>query len=83
MEIPDKIYCGNNGHGNRSFSTEKVYDTMEEYIRKDALLGWAKETEKSRIRIPVEADNNEDYQAGFIDGFDKFRMMLNEKLKSL
>lgn len=38
MEIPDKIYCGNNGHGNRSFSTEKVYDTMEEYIRKDAIL---------------------------------------------
>lgn len=41
--IPDKIYCGNNGHGNLSYSTEKVYPSMEEYIRKDALLEWARE----------------------------------------
>ncbi|MBR4758481.1 MAG: hypothetical protein IK084_06730 [Bacteroidaceae bacterium] len=41
--IPDKIYCGNNGHGNLSYSTEKVYPSMEEYIRKDALLEWANE----------------------------------------
>lgn len=36
--IPNKIYCGNNGHGNLSFSTERVYPSMEEYIRKDALF---------------------------------------------
>ena len=37
---PDKIYCGNNGHGNLSYSTEKIYPSMKEYIRKDALLEW-------------------------------------------
>lgn len=37
MIQPDKIYCGDNGHGNLSFSTEKVYDTMQEYIRKGAV----------------------------------------------
>ena len=46
MKTPKKIYCGNNGHGNLSFSTEKVYDTMEEYIRKSTLLEWAKEGQK-------------------------------------
>ena len=35
MKAPDKIYCGNNGHGNLSYSTEKIYLSMEEYIRKD------------------------------------------------
>lgn len=42
-KAPDKIYCGNNGHGNLSYSTEKIYPSMEEYIRKDAILEWAKE----------------------------------------
>lgn len=46
MTIPDKIYCGNNGHGNLSFSTQKVYDSMDEYIRKDALLEWLREQEE-------------------------------------
>lgn len=48
MTAPEKIYCGNNGHGNLSYSREKVYPSMEEYIRKDALLEWArKEADKS------------------------------------
>ena len=55
----------------------------EAYIRKEALLEWAKDTEKSRMRVPIEAYNNEDYQAGFIDGFAKFRRSLIEKLESL
>lgn len=42
-KAPDKIYCGNNGHGNLSYSTEKIYPLMEDYIRKDALLEWAKD----------------------------------------
>lgn len=42
MKVPDKIYCGNNGHGNLSYSREKVYPSMDEYIRKDALLEWAR-----------------------------------------
>ena len=42
MKAPDKIYCGNNGHGNLSYSTEKIYPSMEEYIRKDAILEWAR-----------------------------------------
>ena len=46
MKAPDKIYCGNNGHGNLSYSTEKIYPSMEEYIRKDALLEWANNWEK-------------------------------------
>lgn len=39
--IPDKIYCGNNGNGNLSYSSQPFVDAKE-YIRKDALLGWAK-----------------------------------------
>lgn len=42
-KAPDKIYCGNNGHGNLSYSTEKIYPLMEEYIRKDTLLEWLEE----------------------------------------
>ena len=47
MKAPDKIYCGNNGHGNLSYSTEKIYPSMEEYIRKDSLLEWAKEQKEA------------------------------------
>ena len=54
-----------------------------EYIRKDAILEWVEETEKSRMRVPIEAYNNEDYQAGFIDGFAKFRRILIDKINSL
>ena len=38
MKAPDKIYCGNNGHGNLSYSREKIYDSMQEYICKNAVL---------------------------------------------
>lgn len=52
------------------------------YIRKDALLEWVEKTKEMRIRLPIEY-SNEDYQAGFIDGFDRFRSELLYKLNSL
>lgn len=59
-KAPDKIYCGNNGHGNLSYSTEKIYPSMEEYIRKDALLEWAKglyEKTMTFVSGDIERDN--------------------------
>lgn len=43
MDAPDKIYCGSNGYGNLYFSSEKLKDSMTEYIRKDNLLEWLQE----------------------------------------
>lgn len=36
MKAPDKIYCGNNGHGNLSYSSAP-FDNATEYVRKDAI----------------------------------------------
>jgi hypothetical protein len=42
MEAPDKIYIQPNAHDGW-FEGEKPSDIFEEYIRKDALLEWAKD----------------------------------------
>lgn len=56
--IPDKIYCGNNGHGNLSFSSSP-FDSASEYIRKDALLEWAeKELDRLYELIPDASNEN-------------------------
>ena len=75
MNAPDKIYCGNNGNGNLSFSTTKVYDSMEEYIRKAALLKWANE-KKAELLLDEELT---DVAVGINMGMD----MLIHKLNSL
>ena len=54
MIEPDKIYCGNNGHGNLSYSQEKVYPSMKEYIRKDAILKWAKEIAENASWVSID-----------------------------
>jgi len=71
-KAPDKIYCGNNGHGNLSYSTEKIYPSMEEFVRKEALLKWAKEN------ITTEGATE-----GFVGGYDKALKDLIKKLQSL
>lgn len=45
MEAPDKIYIQPNARDGW-FDGEKHSDIFEEYIRKDALLDWAKEWQK-------------------------------------
>lgn len=52
--ILDKIYCGNDGHGNLSFSSS-LFDSASEYIRKDALMEWAKQ--KQYESLTIVADN--------------------------
>ena len=42
MKAPDKIYIQPNAHDGW-FDGEKPSDIFEEYIRKDALLEWARE----------------------------------------
>ena len=58
--IPDKIYCWKNGTGNLSFSTARVYDSMDEYIRKDLLLEWLNEM-KANPMIPMNLDKVIEY----------------------
>ena len=36
-EIPEKIYCGNNGHGNLSYSNQ-LFPNAVEYTRTDAFI---------------------------------------------
>ncbi len=45
MNAPDKIYIGNHNENVQTgyFSRNKDYVFTQEYIRKDALLEWAKE----------------------------------------
>lgn len=73
MIAPEKIYCGNNGHGNLSYSREKVYPSMEEYIRKDSILEWAKE------KLDKSYDGNTDFDYGLAYAYT----CLIEKLEEL
>ena len=64
MMLPDKIYCGNNGHGNLSYSQQKVLPQMKEYIRKDAILEWA-----NKKKAELLADEPSDVAAGMYNAF--------------
>ena len=76
MKAPDKIYCGNNGHGNLSYSREKVYPSMEEYIRKDALLDFLKE-------LRDEAGNRDEYfEEGAIEEYYFYQNII-DRINSL
>ena len=87
MEAPDKIYlqvCGDCPLdrvgcekcrfvelGEVTWSEEKIFDKDVEYIRKEALLGWAKEN-----LLECEVSNDEaDY--GRIDAYKKLIDKLN------
>ena len=37
MKTPEKIYCGNNGHGNLSYSNQPISNAIE-YCRTDAFI---------------------------------------------
>ena len=43
MKAPDKIYILTLDNGARFVESVKIKDDCDEYIRKDALLEWAKE----------------------------------------
>lgn len=72
MKAPDKIYIQPNAH-DKWWDGNKPNDNFQEYIRKDALIEWAKDN-----LLECEVSNDEtDY--GRIDVYKK----LIEKLNSM
>lgn len=53
-EAPEKIYCGNNGHGNLSYSNLPFPNAVE-YIRTDAFI------EKARVWLTITAYKNGEF----------------------
>lgn len=72
MKAPDKIYI----NGFNAFATEPVKDGIE-YIRKDALLEWAKEM-KGQVSIGLNA-----YDMGEENGKAEILNALIDKLNSM
>ena len=72
---PDKIYI----QAGAIFRTEKTFDNDVCYIRKDALLEWAKEKKKQLFEQESENDEPSDVAAGINAGLD----MLIGKLNSM
>lgn len=72
MAAPDKIYIQPNAH-DRWFEGNKSNDNFVEYIRKDAILEWAKKNNK---RIDAEEG---DYSLGYVSAM----IDLIEKIESL
>lgn len=66
MEAPDKIYINND-----EWHYYPVGEECEEYIRKDALLEWAKECFRSQ-------DGGSWYSKGAADAYSKVINKLNE-----
>ena len=56
----------------KRMASEKIYPSMEEFVRKEALLKWAKEN------ITTEGATE-----GFVGGYDKALKDLIKKLQSL
>lgn len=52
MDVPDKIYIQPNAHDG-CFEGNKPNNNFVEYIRKDALLGWAKNRRCLNILLAV------------------------------
>lgn len=85
MKAPDKIYLQrvpSNQEVIDGWTVEPVKHTVLEdieYIRKDALLEWAKEKKKQLLEQESENDEPSDVAAGINAGLD----MLIGKLKSM
>ena len=75
MEAPDKIYIQPNAH-DRWFDGNKPNDNFVEYIRKDALLEWAKEHKRV---IETRGDERDAYLRGEYSALNS----LIDKLKSM
>lgn len=84
MKAPDKIYVSRNFSEDNSphglwYLDKSEHDINFEYIRKDALLEWAKEKKKQLLEQESENDEPSDVAAGINAGLD----MLIGKLKSM
>ena len=86
-KAPDKIYAyipDGDSVGTCSVEREVPHSCVtNEYIRKDALLQDIEKTYERRERLKPEECNGEDYEAGFIDGFDRFRSYIKSIILSL
>ena len=74
--VPDKIYTDNRG----VYAELPVFsqaDANVEYLRKDALLEWAKEKKKQLFEQESENDEPSDVAAGINAGLDMIIGKLN------
>lgn len=80
MKAPDKIYIHRTVHlGLLSAAEIDITGQDAQYIRKDALLEWAKEKKKQLLEQESENDEPSDVAAGINAGLD----MLIGKLNSM
>lgn len=78
MKAPDVIYVEFSEEVNLAFE-EQPFEETPTYIRKEALLEWAKEKKKQLLDQVSENDEPSDVAAGINAGLD----MLIGKLKSM
>ena len=88
MKAPDKLYLGRRSYGpliggwqTNPFESKEIESIA--YIRKDTLLKKVMETVERREPHQIDAYNNDDYEAGFIDGADRMRKIVTTIINSL
>lgn len=72
-EAPEKIYCGNNGHGNLSYSNQ-MFPNVFEYTRNDAFIEKACEYMRNHIdkQLTIYHENTWKKRDEFIRDFKKY-----------
>ena len=80
MKIPDRIFISEKTAKIEGF---RYKENALEYVRKDTLLKKVMETVERREPHQIDAYNNDDYEAGFIDGADRMRKIVTTIINSL
>ena len=83
MKVPDKIWLTTDDNNGYVFTQKRTDNKGIEYIRKDALLEKIEKSYERMERLNPEPYNGEDYEAGFIDGFDRFRSYIKSLIQTL